>query len=73
MQCNIDERGARFRRTWGMMNLFVAGIMGALAFWSGIWWLWIICAVGAIAGGFAIFEARKKWCVIRAMGMKTPM
>ena len=71
MQCNIDERGARFRYTWGVMNLVVAGVMGALAFWSGIWWLWIICGVCAAAGGFAIFEARRKWCVVRAMGVKT--
>jgi len=73
MQCNIDEKGARFRRTWGTMNLMVAAMMAGLAFWSGIWWLWIICGVCAVAGGFAIFEARRKWCVMRAMGMKTPM
>ena len=71
MECNIDERGVRFRRTWGMMNLIVAAMMGALAFWSGIWWLWIISAACATGGGFALYEARKKWCVMRAMGLKT--
>lgn len=73
MQCNIDDRGARARRTWGIMNLMTAVILGGLAWWSGIWWLWIVAA-GCTAGGiFALYEARKKWCVLRAMGVKTPM
>jgi hypothetical protein len=73
MQCNIDERGARLRRTWGIMNLVTAAVLAGLAWWSGIWWLWIIVAACAGGGAFALFEARKKWCVMRAMGMKTPV
>jgi hypothetical protein len=71
MQCNIDEKGARLRRTWGIMNVVVAVLLAGLAWWSGIWWLWIAAGVCAAAGTFAIYEARKKWCVMRAMGMKT--
>ncbi len=73
MQCNIDERGARFRLVWGIMNLMVGLLLGGLAAWSAIWWLWLIAAAAAAAGFFAIFEARKKWCVLRAMGVKTRM
>ena len=71
MQCNIDEKGARARRTWGILNLGVSIILAGLALWSAIWWLWIIVALLAAAGAFAIFEARKKWCALRAMGIKT--
>ncbi len=71
MQCNIDENGVRFRRIWGIMNLFTALALAGLALWSGIWWLWLIAAASALGGGFAIYEARKKWCAIRAMGVKT--
>jgi hypothetical protein len=71
MQSNIDERGALYRRVWGGMNLVVAVLVAALALWSGIWWLWVVVGVGGVAGVFALYEAQKKWCVLRAMGVKT--
>jgi len=71
MQCNIDEKGAQFRRVWGTLNLMGGVVLGGLAFWSGVWWLWIIAGIAAAAGAFAIFEAQKKWCIIRSMGLKT--
>jgi cell division protein FtsW (lipid II flippase) len=55
------------------MNVLVSLILAGLAFWSGIWWIWIVAGVCAAAGGFALYEARKKWCVVRAMGFKTPL
>jgi len=71
MQCNIDDKGARFRMVWGTMNLGAGIAVAAMAFWSGIWFLWLIAALAAAAGAFAIFESRKKWCALRAMGLKT--
>jgi hypothetical protein len=73
MQCNIDERGARVRRLWGATNLVIAVLAALLAAWSGLWWVWIIAAVALMAGVLGMFEAKKKWCVMRAMGVKTPM
>jgi NAD/NADP transhydrogenase beta subunit len=73
MQCNIDERGARVRRLWGIANLGIALLAALLASWSGLWWVWIIAAVALVAGVLGLFEAHKKWCVMRAMGVKTPM
>ncbi|MBT6728200.1 MAG: hypothetical protein HOA75_15830 [Deltaproteobacteria bacterium] len=35
-------------------------------------WGYPIAAI-AFGGAFAIFEARAGWCVIRAMGFKTPL
>jgi hypothetical protein len=53
------------------MALFASALLAALAYWSGTWWLWIIVGVAAFSGAFAMFEARKKWCAVRAMGIKT--
>ena len=71
MQCNIDDQGARIRLVWGIMNLIVAAVLAGLAWWAGFWWIWLLAACCAIAGAFAIYEARKKWCVLRAMGLRT--
>jgi len=71
MECNIDDQGVRFRRVWGIMVCSVGAVVGGLAWWSGIWWMWIIAGVCLAAGAFAIYESRKKWCALRAMGVKT--
>jgi hypothetical protein len=71
MQCNIDESGARVRRVYGIMTLFVSIILIGLALWSHIWWLWLIAAATTGTGLFCLFEAQKKWCALRAMGIKT--
>ena len=73
MQCNIDRRGSQMRLIWGIVNLAVAAVMAGIAFWASIWWLWIVAGACVALGALAVFEARKKWCVIRAMGIKTPM
>ena len=71
MQCNIDERGVRYRRGMAVALAAAALICAAVAFWAGRWWLWLIAGVLAANSAFAIYEARHKWCVLRACGMKT--
>ncbi|MGN6366817.1 MAG: hypothetical protein ACTHN5_00870 [Phycisphaerae bacterium] len=71
MQCNIDQTGARMRLVWGLCACAAGVILFGLALWAGTWWLWLIAAGCVGAGAFAIFESRKKWCVLRAMGIKT--
>jgi hypothetical protein len=73
LTCNIDEHGARVRRIWGAFTLGLGLAAAGTALWTGIGWLWIIAALGMGMGVLAFFEARKKWCVIRAMGIKTPL
>ena len=34
---------------------------------------WIAVAGSIFGGAFAIFEARKGWCIVRAIGFKTPL
>ncbi|MAU74305.1 MAG: hypothetical protein ISR22_05150 [Candidatus Poseidoniaceae archaeon] len=74
LKCNIGAAGKAARLRVGLLG--VAGGIGlALVTATGIvpsiaWW----AALGSIAGGsFAIWEARAGWCVVRAMGFKTPM
>ncbi len=74
MQCNIDNRGRAARIITGILTaavgigLIAAAQAGALAGWA----LW--AGLGCLAGGaFSIFEGVKGWCVVRALGFKTPM
>jgi hypothetical protein len=73
-QCNIDARGKMIRLIYGSVFL-IAGIVLMLA-WarhqSSIW-PWILSIAVAVGGAFAIFESRAGWCVLRAMGFKTPI
>ena len=74
LQCNIDSRGRAARLVYGVV-VALAGIAAA-AFWavpSGSAWAWVVAVLLIVAGGFAIFEARAGWCVVRAMGFKTPI
>jgi len=74
MECNIDERGQRLRMMAGIVMLIVAVVLVVLT-WLLAWpmWVHIIAAAIVLSGGFCIFEARKKWCVARAMGIRTPV
>lgn len=74
LQCNINSRGRLARLIYGIL-LLLLGI--ALAFfWAwpeGHAWRWAIAIACMLGGAFAMFEARAGWCVVRAMGIKTPM
>lgn len=67
MKCNIDRRGRIARLITGLICI-VAGIALLI---TKQWW--ITAAVLILAGGFQLFEAKKAWCIMRAMGFKTPM
>lgn len=74
MTCNIDGKGRIARLISGVIVL-VAGIVLAAAWaWPGGWWVaWLIAALTIGSGMFQIFEAWKGWCIMRAMGFRTPM
>ena len=74
MQCNIDARGKAVRLLSGVVMVVLGVIAGALTGLAVIGgWGWAVAGVLIAVGGFAIFEARAGWCVVRAMGMKTPV
>lgn len=74
MQCNIDAKGKSIRLMGGFLNLFIAAVLAALVL-AGVltqaWW-WFVVGGVALGGAFMVFEARSGWCVVRAMGFKTP-
>ena len=74
LTCNIDARGKRARLIYGLV-LIVIGLvlLFTLALPYNSLWPWVITGVCLLSGAFAVFEARAGWCVMRAMGFKTPM
>jgi len=75
MQCNIDAKGKAVRLIWGLVMLLAGVAVAALAL-AGVvqgWYWWAGVAVLVLSGGLGVFEARAGWCVVRAMGIKTPM
>ncbi len=60
---NIDWRGRVARALWGL------ALMGlGLALRRAIGWL---CVGLMLAGLFALYEAARGWCLVRACGIKT--
>lgn len=74
MQCNIDAKGKALRLIYGLVMIAAAAALAGLLLADvlGAAWLWAVAAGLALMGGFAVFEARAGWCVVRAMGFKTP-
>jgi hypothetical protein len=74
MQCNIDSRGRMIRRNSGAVCGGLGGLLliaGTL--WGGSSWPWLAVGIALLgAGVFQLYESRKGWCALRAMGIKTP-
>jgi uncharacterized membrane protein HdeD (DUF308 family) len=67
MKCNINNRGRIARLISGIICI-IAGVI--LLFTQHPWYFGSLLIA---AGGFQIFEAKSGWCIMRAMGFKTPM
>ncbi len=75
MQCNIDAKGKAARMRMGLVTMAGAAILGGLilgGILSSTYWWYLFGAV-TFGGAFTIFEARAGWCIVRAMGFKTPI
>lgn len=75
MQCNIDARGKAVRLVFGLVGLLASAFVAALAI-AGVTPLeigLIVALLLAIGGAFGVFEGWKGWCVLRAMGFRTPL
>ncbi len=75
MQCNIDAKGKAARLISGIIVMLVGVVLLVLGLLDVIEpnWIYLVAAVVLAAGAFQIYEARAGWCVMRAMGFKTPM
>jgi len=75
MECNLDARGKAARLIGGVAGVMfglAVSVLLALDVLSGM--AATSVAAGSLFGGaFAIFEARAGWCVVRAMGIRTPL
>ena len=72
--CNIGAKGKFLRLSLGLMSMF-AGI--SLLTLSNLDFIlsdkiFILGIISILGGLFSIWEAREGWCVVRAIGIKTP-
>ena len=73
-ECNIDSRGKAVRLRLGLMGVLSSlGLAAACLLISAPDLAWIVPAGAFIGGAFAIFEGRTGWCVVRALGFRTPI
>jgi len=73
-ECNIDAKGKLFRFTIGIFSI-LSGIIIISLFNFNIFISEEILIMGvfSIVGGlFSIWEAREGWCIVRAIGIRTP-
>ena len=73
--CNIDAKGKAVRFLTGIFAI-LAGLILAILVNLGTLSLesyWLLASGSIIGGVFSIWEARAGWCVVRAIGIKTPM
>jgi Protein of unknown function (DUF2892) len=74
MQCNIDAKGKAVR-------LVTGAVVEGLGWMLGVSWYlyslpeWTAYAAGAavLGGLFMVVEGAAGWCVVRAMGFRTPI
>ena len=73
--CNIDARGKAARFMGGIASIVAASIFAFLLVTDvvSIGFGWYAIAGAYLGGAFAIYEARAGWCIVRAMGIKTPL
>ena len=73
-QCNIDAQGKAVRLRLGIMGVLSSiGLAAACLIISAPDLAWVVPAGAFVGGAFAIFEGRTGWCVVRALGFRTPI
>lgn len=73
LTCNIDRRGRRWRAAAGTMLLAIGGLLAGFGAAQGSTARTLLGVALGLVGLFQWYEARKGWCVLRAMGVRTPI
>ena len=75
MECNLDARGKATRLVSGTLGVLFGIVLGLLFLFDVTSWhlLPYIIAASIFGGGFAIFEGWSGWCIVRAIGIRTPL
>jgi len=74
-ECNIGAKGRRVRFVGGVVTI-LASILFAILLATetlSLGFGWYVVAGMFIGGAFAVYEARAGWCIVRALGIKTPL
>jgi len=73
--CNIDAKGQSIRLIGGVITVGIAVLLATLLLLGVITpaWMWFVVLGTAAGGAFQIYEGWAGWCVVRAMGFKTPV
>ena len=72
--CNIDDaRGKTIRMVLGWIFLMVSLALGVAAWLLARYWLWYPMGGCFLAGSVMPYEGANRWCILRAMGIKTPL
>lgn len=72
MTCNINRKGRLVRGIGGILVL-AAGLSGLIFHWPPGWWGGLLAVGAVLLGAFMMIEARLSWCVMRALGFRTPI
>ena len=73
LHCNIDAKGKLIRLIYGVAFTLIGALLAAFWAWPrGGALPWIVSLALLLGGAFAIFESRRGWCALRALGIKTP-
>ena len=77
LECNIDSKGRALRLVAGLLAILGGAVAYLILMLEIMPVPESIGTLGVLAmfigGAFAIFEARAGWCVVRAMGFRTPL
>jgi hypothetical protein len=60
---NIDRRGRIVRAVWGIALILAGALVSGRSGWA--------CFFLVAFGVFALYEAARGWCLMRACGIKT--
>lgn len=72
--CNIDARGKAARLISGILCCLAAAGIGLAAALGWLpFWTWYLAGGLLVGGAFQVYEGWAGWCVMRAMGFRTPM
>ncbi len=72
--CNIDQHGKKARIFLGAFIESIGLLLGVLWFLEfAPAWVGVLAAVVWLGGIFVIVEGVVGWCVLRALGVQTPL
>lgn len=75
MHCNIDAKGKAVRLISGLVVTLIGLVLLGLGLADVIEpnWIYAVAGVTLASGAFQIYEGWCGWCIVRAMGFKTPI